>query len=142
MKADAGALVKRTAVQSIPTGAWTAVAWDAEIRDTDSIHDNSTNNTRLTVPTGFSRVRLIGQAHFASGSGDRGIWIQKNGASFAGGPLTLIAASAGSHVQNAVSTFLEVSASDYFEMLVYQTSGANLDLSATDWSWFSMELIK
>lgn len=35
-----------------------AVPFTSEVFDTDTIHDNSTNNTRLTTPAGINRVRL------------------------------------------------------------------------------------
>lgn len=46
-----GARVKRSANQSIGNNTLTAVAFTAEDYDTDTIHDNSTNNSRLTIPT-------------------------------------------------------------------------------------------
>jgi hypothetical protein len=52
-----GALAKKTSDQTITTDGF--VTFDAEEYDTDSIHDNSTNNTRFTVPTGVTRVKLF-----------------------------------------------------------------------------------
>lgn len=37
------------------------IPFDAESYDTDSIHDNITNNSRLTVPSGWSWVRVGGK---------------------------------------------------------------------------------
>lgn len=47
-----GARVKRASSNfSVGNNTLTAIAFDAEDTDTDSIHDNVTNNTRLTIPT-------------------------------------------------------------------------------------------
>ena len=62
------------------------IPWDDELEDTDVIHDNSTNNTRLTVPAGVTRVRLVGQLRVATLAANNCITalIQKGGSSFLG----------------------------------------------------------
>jgi hypothetical protein len=54
-----GAMVKKAADQ---TGAnyttSTAVAWDGEVYDTDAFHDNASNNTRLSIPSGLGIVKV------------------------------------------------------------------------------------
>lgn len=42
-------IVTRTAALSISAGATTVIAWNAEVYDTTSMHDNVTNNSRITV---------------------------------------------------------------------------------------------
>ena len=143
LKAGAGALVKRTSNQSINDATWTAINFDAEVRDTDSIHDNVTSNTRLTVPTGFSRVRLEAQVQFDTGSGVRGVWITKNGTAFDGSAVPFFdGISSVADVKQAMTGVLDVSAADYFELFVYQDSGSSLNVLSGNWTWFSMELIK
>src|SRR2546422_699850 len=49
-----GALVKLAAnltAQNFSAGPF--IGWTAEVYDTDSIHDNTTNNSRLSVPSGW-----------------------------------------------------------------------------------------
>lgn len=46
-----GARVFRTANQSINANTLTPINFTSEDYDTDAYHDNSTNNTRLTIPT-------------------------------------------------------------------------------------------
>lgn len=54
-----GAMVKKTADQTGANySAGAVIAWDGEIYDTDNIHDTVTNNSRLTVPAGVTRVSL------------------------------------------------------------------------------------
>jgi hypothetical protein len=118
----------------------------SEAYDTDSIHDEVTNNTRLTVPSGVSKIRISSQAQFASSSvGDRQLDIWKGGTNvYQGNTFIRLPAAAGAtglHVQTAV---LDVSPGDYFEMTVKQVSGGNLNLlgAATTASWFAMEIIE
>jgi hypothetical protein len=47
-----GARVKRASGTVALTTTYAAIAFTDEDYDTDGFHDNSTNNTRLTVPTG------------------------------------------------------------------------------------------
>ena len=57
---------------------------DAIVYDADAFW-SAGNPTRLTVPAGFSKVRLKGNIDWAfGGSGYRHIWMHKNGALFFG----------------------------------------------------------
>lgn len=54
-----GALVGLSAaLTGVNASSGYQVPFDAETNDTDGIHDNVTNNTRLTVPSGWGLVRL------------------------------------------------------------------------------------
>lgn len=50
------------------TGAGTVdiIDWDAEIEDNGGFHDNSTNNTRLTVPSGAAGLYVVTFGIFSS----------------------------------------------------------------------------
>jgi hypothetical protein len=41
--------VTKSADQSISTATWTKITFDQEEYDVGSMHDNSTNNTRITI---------------------------------------------------------------------------------------------
>ena len=117
--------------QTISNNTQTAIAWTVEVFDTNSFHDNSTNNTRLTIPTGKTGYYLINARHEWDGntSGERGLWVKKNG--------TTTVATADFHNAASTGPFMKVtgvqylSAGDYIEMICYQTSGANrtIDMS-------------
>jgi hypothetical protein len=47
-----GCRLKQTANQTISNNTNTAIQWNSEDYDTDAFHDNSTNNTRITIPSG------------------------------------------------------------------------------------------
>ena len=139
-----GALVRIAANQSIVNTLVTTLAWDAEEYDTDSIHDNVTNNSRLTVPAGITRVRLSAKIQWgAAAAGYRQIYVRKAAGTFFGQPETIYDVdSAISHQTDIISPPVVVVAGDYFEVFVYQNSGAALDVIGLDGSWFAMELLK
>lgn len=58
-----GSLVKRvTSAQSIANATPTKVQWNDEVYDTGAFHDNATNNTRLSVPSGSGINKVIVEA--------------------------------------------------------------------------------
>jgi hypothetical protein len=62
------ARAKRTTTQAVATSTWTLVSFDGEDFDTDTIHDNVTNNDRLTCKT----------AGKVSGRGDGRVRVQRD----------------------------------------------------------------
>jgi len=145
-----GALVYRTAVLSIPTGMSNGIVvpWTSENYDTDSIHDNSTNPSRLTVPSGVTRVRLRASGAWAQDEvGDRRIRTFKNGAVFIGQGNSLVhPADDGTEntIQSCESAVVTVVGGDYFELQASQDSAGALDLvhDSGHSTWFAMEIIE
>lgn len=114
-----GAMVKKAADQTGANySAGVAIAWDGEVYDTDSIHDNVTNNTRLTVPAGVSYVRVGCNLSLAAVTTDVVITLDilKNGVSSFDG-ATGDKSSTGTTIPllSLSSGPVPVSASDYFE---------------------------
>lgn len=139
-----GALVGKTSGQSVSTSNVTALTFDSEDYDTDTIHDNATNNTRLTVPTGVTKVRLSGQT-VTSGisTGQFDVFIYKNGAAFTPGSATSRLRHSGTSTnpaQNVTSSIISVASGDYFELMVAQYTGGAVTYGST--TWFSMEIIE
>jgi hypothetical protein len=137
-----GALVRKTSNQTIPHNTTTVLSWDAEEYDTDNIHDNATNNTRLTVPSGATHVRVNLGVIFASNNvGERFISVIKNGGAFNGRAASRKLAASFSHT-NVSTPVLEVTDGDYFEATVIQTSGADLDVLTAAEVWFAVEIVR
>lgn len=137
--------------QTISDATPTVVAFNSESYDTAAIHDNATNNSRLTVPVGVTRIKLTAYAKWAAnGSAFRFMEIRKNGAGgtidddMAGYEPSLYASAANASVpllgMQLASGTITVVATDYFELRVEQTSGGNLDLLAGDY-WMEMEIV-
>lgn len=126
-----GAQVTNTSAQSISNGTYTAINFQTEVFDTDGFHDNSVNNTRLTIPAGKGGKYLItGQANFASNSsGFRAIAIMKNGSASQIAYANSLPIS-GSSFTFAFSCVVSAVATDYYEMNVYQSSGGSLNVNS------------
>lgn len=140
-----GALVKKSTNQTTANySAGVAVAWDAEAYDTDTIHDNSTNNTRLTVPSGVSYVRLKAQANLdlVTAGSDTYYQITKNGSATYDGftQVNLDLQSIAQTTAPIASPVLAVTAGDYFEFKVFCADTSVTVLA--NGSWFAMEIVE
>jgi hypothetical protein len=134
-----GALVKLTADESMPNGTHTDIPWDAEVYDVGDWWSNA-NPTRLTVPTGVTRVIVSTNVIWAiNDTGERWLGLFKNaalGLFFGQGSLRHLATN-GSEL-NVTSAVVEVVAGDFFVANVRQTSGGNLNVLAQEASWFAI----
>jgi hypothetical protein len=134
-----GALVNNSVGQTLATSD--TLEFDSEIYDTDSIHDTVTNNTRLTVPSGVTRVKLKGQCGVsATITGSITMSMTKNGATPDVGVTQKIDYSASSPVVQVFSPVFDVTASDYFELNISGATGS--PSTSTTNTWFAMEIIE
>lgn len=137
-----GAVVKKTADQTAADYSTAAVvAWTGEISDTDTIHDNATNNSRLTVPTDVTRVKLKANIELANLTADTwaAIKIRKNAAAFDGQGSAIVETGSTIAYLNAESAVVTVTAGDYFDVTL-QAEDTSIDVVAAG-SWFSMEIV-
>lgn len=125
-----GAKVRNSAAQTITTSTETAISFDTELYDTDSIHSTVSNTSRLTIPSS-GKWSGGGCIKFAdNGTGIRQIYIVKNGdaantlAKHRTDPTT------GDESEMCVPFEDSFSTNDYVELWVYQTSGGDLDSMA------------
>ncbi|HWR66064.1 MAG TPA: hypothetical protein VN364_08090 [Bellilinea sp.] len=117
------AQIKRTTNQNIPNGTDTVVTFTTEVIDTNGMVDLGTYNTRITVPA--SGIYLVfGQANFASYAGTKHVKIKKNGGSTE--DRTEIYPSNGVAL-NSIGLY-QCIANDYFELMVHQGSGGDLNV--------------
>lgn len=127
----AGVSLTRTTSLSLATATGVRVGFDTENFDTDGYHSNSTNNTRITIPSGkagyylFTGNLAIGQSATAM----RGVQIYKNNTSNYGYIYT--PGVSGADIAFGFSTVIYGDVGDYFEMEAYQNSGNTLTLRAT-----------
>lgn len=126
-----GAKVTKSTTQSITTSVATAVSFNTETYDTESYHDNVTNNTRFTMPrTGYylwtyqqnwnggfggSNTRIIANL-YKNGSIDHEIF---DGATAVTGEPSF-----------TWSDVIRLSTNDYLEVDAFQASGGTLLLAA------------
>ena len=125
--AFSGAKAVMTVDQTLTTAAYTAVNWAAEEYDTDTYHDNSTNNDRLTVPEdGYYRI-VSGVSFDSNSTGDRRARIRLNGATTLAQARE--AAISGTGNKFCIVADVLLSEGDYVTIDVYQNSGGNLDMN-------------
>lgn len=132
--------------QSINDITWTALGFNTTIRDTDDMHDTVTNNSRITPPSWAKRCVLRGGANFAANvTGIRGMRITKNGGTtlvpYAINFLQAVSVAANDTRVQVFTAVMDITAADYFELEVFQSSGAALNvLSGAADSWFELEV--
>lgn len=138
-----GVLCYRASSTGTTTGAGVIIPFDTERFDTNGYHDNSTNNTRLTVPTGKAGKYWISfAASFdQNANGVRGVSIRKNGTTYLCSAYIRAAAS-NSGCTVYAQTILDLAVGDYVEMDAYQDSGSNINLVVQDQTtYISMYLL-
>ena len=128
-----------TEVTTATNNTWTSVALNSESLgfDTDGFHDNSTNNSRFTIPSGKGGYYLM-MGSFAFGGGAN---FQQQGRILLNGTTSLVenqntTQGGGTGDCNVwVYTFYNLSAGDYVEMQCRQNSGTNKNLqSSLSWT--------
>ena len=111
--------------QNISNNTWTALAFDAETFDDDTMHDNSTNNSRVTIKEA-GRYLVTGSALYNQNNavGSRMAAIYVNGALYSYGS-SRIAGSATNTDLIQVCDVIVVDAGDYVEFYTQHTSGTS-----------------
>jgi uncharacterized protein YjlB len=131
----------KSANQSIANSTSTAITWDQETYDSDNLHDNATNNSRMTVPAGVTHVRLDASITFAvHGTGYRTVYFYKNGTTIVS-RIQIDPSATADTMMSLSSQVLEVVEGDYFEVWVKHTRGAALNVNTGVASWFNMEIV-
>lgn len=113
----------QAAAQSIPNGALTALVWDTEVYDNDSAHSTVTNSSRITIQTpGWYHVSAAYSMDLNT-TGYRLVCLYKNGSVAKTGNRI---APSSNQTAAVLDAYLSVSAGDYLEIVVLQSSGAAL----------------
>jgi hypothetical protein len=124
-----GGAAGHIAVQSLANGTATALSFNSERYDLDpngAIHDNATNNTRLTCRTAGYYL-IVGACGFvANTTGDRRLDILYNGTTQLVFNIQHAVQGGVNHVMQA-SVIYQLAASDYVELRATQNSGGALN---------------
>ena len=119
-----GCQLTKSASQSIANATETAITFDGETWDTNAFHDNSTNNTRITIPAGKAgKYTLSIVVSLEAGTGTAYALIKKNGSVY-NYPVVRNGTTGGSNTNFIVSMLMELAASDYIEYFQYQDFGS------------------
>jgi len=127
-----GVKAQKNAVQSIANNTDTVITFaGTDTFDTNGYHDPAVNNTRFTIPSGKGGYYLVtGNWGFASNAtGNRECYFNLNGSfGFNGGGISAQPTSA---TVGTYSAIVNLSAGDYIEMYVNQTSGGALNANTS-----------
>lgn len=125
-----GASAYKSAAQSIGNATFTAVTFNTEWFDTDGFHDNSTNTSRFTIPSGKGGKYLISAmtTFAANGTGRRLARIRLNNTTTIAECEAPPSGNQDTSITLQSTVMLNLVAGDYIEAFAYQASGGNLDL--------------
>ncbi|MGI9501544.1 MAG: hypothetical protein ACR2RE_00630, partial [Geminicoccaceae bacterium] len=136
-----GALLERTSNLSISTNSYVPIPWQSQGYDTDAFWDVG-QPTRLTVPSGVTKVRLTANIEWQSSPSAQLVQIRKNGGSVLGGGSVIIRGDGGysNQMRNLISAVLPVIAGDWFELALY--IGSSGELKSDHRTWFAVEVVE
>lgn len=113
--------------QAIPGGTNTAIGFNSERADNDTMHDPTTNNTRMVART--AGVYAI-SAHIGLSAplttGRFAIWLRKTFAS-GGNSIMAIGNIPANAYEGSVATLDEMAVGDYYEVLVFSAGAVTVD---------------
>lgn len=122
-----GCRVTKTGSQAITTATLTAVTWNLEDYDTNSMHDNVTNNSRITIPSGQGGYYLVQANLVYTDAGTAAeILIYKNGTIL---KRQMSGTSSTGDFDLEITAVLNLAASDYIEIYTRQATGANRNVN-------------
>jgi hypothetical protein len=142
-------LYNTTETQTISNNTQTAITWNSENFDTDAFHNNSTNTSRITIPSGKDGKYLFTASGWQTDStaGLRGVALYKNGSRIRQAWFM----PSGTNVYNSapITCILNLVATDYIEVYILQTSGGNLAYyrgldggsQLPQWGWFDAQYL-
>lgn len=110
---------------TINSATWTSVALNGETFDTDTIHDTSTNNSRLTIKLTGKYIVWASADFSAAAGGSRYMKVYKNGTTDLY-VILLPPPTAANNIGGSFACVVTVAATDYIELQMYQDSGGSL----------------
>lgn len=148
---DISVYAYRATTQSISSGVATAIQWNIELFDTDTMHDTSTNPERITFTTA-GKYQIEGQLTFGnSTSGYRVVYVyhRNSAGTLIRGTRIMLEGTIQASTFNAAtipfSFVVNASATDYVEVVFVQNSGTTMSIyngSVTNHeSWISAHKI-
>lgn len=134
-----GCTVIRTTNQNIPVASPTIVNFESELYDDAAIW-NAGSPSRLTVPAGYTRVRMsFGLLWSWSTTYDWVVFMYKNGSAFNGSPPAF---SFTRPSDSAISAIVPVVGGDFFQLEVSHTGAGTQQILSNTGTWFSMEILR
>jgi hypothetical protein len=118
------ARVYRTTDQASNGSGYAVVSFDAEAFDTDKLHSNTTNPTRLTAP--IAGIYLVtGNLYWAAGTGTRQTYVTVNGDPNHGVDSNFVPATSR---QESVAGLIRLEKGDYVELTGFEDAAGSIDV--------------
>lgn len=137
-----GASVYNSTNVTINHNTYTQIPFNSELFDTDNFHSTTTNNSRLTIPSGkdgkyqFTFAILADPYGVAAKNVTR---LYKNGS---GGKITVFDSNASDDSSFFMQGIESAVAGDYFEIYCNQNTGSSRSASGgTNYCWFSIQYL-
>lgn len=122
--------------QAIAAGVPEALEFQTEVYDTDSIHDNSSNTSFFTAPSGVTEARISYNIQGPSAAVNLIGVVRKNGSLFYG-TCRSESETTGSDSVNGITAWVPCSPGDDFE--VYAEAGSGITIPAGNQTWVCAE---
>lgn len=117
-------------ISVVTGGSGTALTFDSERWDTDGMHSTSSNTGRITATRAGQYIITAHVRFAANGTGARSLLIRLNGTTFIANAF-YPAVAGGDNTDVSVATLYQLAASDYVEVVAYQSSGGALNALAS-----------
>lgn len=126
--------IARSSTQAIATATVSTIGFDnpqpASAWDSDSFYDPAASTTRVTVNTpGCYDVKASVAWAGSAGGTIRVAWLHKNGSAATRYGSDARAPFAAAQVFCNISTEMQLNRGDYIELIVFQDSGGNLNIT-------------
>ncbi len=135
------AQLRQTSSQTLTTGTFTPIQFQAEAFDLDPDgvggHDNSTNNSRYTAR--YRGYYVVGGlvTFNPNGTGARHVGLRVNGVDLVGSFKSVVPSAAEVIGASPHTMRIYLDVNDYVEVLAYQASGGNLGTYVASAPWQS-----
>jgi hypothetical protein len=140
-----GCMLRKSADQTISNSTFTAVTFNTEVFDTDSFHDNSTNTSRITIPSGKGGKYVVyaGLEYLANASNSRRLAVATNTISGTINAYQFTGGFSGAPSTISFVGMANFTAGDYVEAFAWQDSGGNLDVNGdtAGGCWFGVQYL-
>jgi len=137
-----GVALTATGAQSISNATNTFITFNVEDFDTDAFHSTSSNTTRITIPAGKDgKYQFTSHVLFdnTGGTGRRITFFAKNG-TLLNKSHTEVGPVSGSSIGIVNSVLLNLVATDYIEVMAYQTTGGSINTDGASCSFSAVYL--
>jgi len=119
---DKSCRIYDASTQSLPNDTETAINFDLENYDSDTMHDNTTNNTRITFTSAGKYSGAFNINFNAASGGERRLKVVLNGSTNVA-QVKLSNPDGADHDTMQIVWNYEADADDYIECMAYQNSG-------------------